>query len=98
MPQEAAMDRDEYVRKLKEQIDQWNAQLAKWEAMSEEVKNRYLQQLDEAQVRRDEALEELRRIQGASADAWRDMMRGADSVFKAMQDAFDRARKQFDKK
>lgn len=92
------MDRDEYVRKLKEQIDQWNAQLAKWEAMSEEVKNRYLQQLDEAQVRRDEALEELRRIQGASADAWRDMMRGADSVFKAMQDAFDRARRQFDKK
>ena len=92
------MDRDEYVRKLKEQVDQWNAQLAKWEAMSEEVKNRSLQQLDEAQVRRDEALGELRRIQGASAEAWGEMMRGADNVFKDMREAFERARKAFEKK
>jgi hypothetical protein len=92
------MDRDEYVRRLKEQVDQWNAQLAKWEAMSEDVKNRYLQQLDEAQVRRDEALDELRRIQGASAEAWGAMMRGADDVFKEMREAFERARKAFEKK
>ena len=26
------MNRDEYVEKLKSQIDQWNAQMAKWEA------------------------------------------------------------------
>ena len=63
------MNRDEYVRKLKEQIDQWNAQMAKWEAMSEDVKNKYLQQLDEVQVRRDDAVKELQRIQSASADA-----------------------------
>jgi hypothetical protein len=58
------MNRDEYVRKLKEQIDQWNAQVAKWEAMSEEVKNKYLQQLDEVQVRREEAMQELKRNPG----------------------------------
>jgi hypothetical protein len=92
------MDRDEYVRKLKAQIDQWNAQLAKWEAMSDEVRNKYLQELDEAQVRRDEALEELRRIQGASAQAWGEMMRGAENAFKEIGDAFERARKAFDKK
>ena len=92
------MNRDEYVAKLKSQIDQWNAQLAKWEALSEDVKNKYLQQLDEAQVRRDEALAELKRVQEASAQAWSEMMRGADSVFKEMQVAFERARKAFDKK
>ena len=92
------MDRDEYVRRLKEQIDQWNAQLAKWEAMSEEVKNRCLQQLDEAQVRRDEAIAEMKRLQGASADAWTSMMKGAETAFKNMQDAFENARKGFDKK
>ena len=92
------MDRDEYVRKLKAQIDDWNAQMAKWEALSEDVKNKYLQQLDEAQVRRDEALDELRRVQGASAEAWSQMMRGADAAFKEMQQAFERARKAFDKK
>ena len=92
------MNRDEYITKLKSQIDQWNAQLAKWEALSEDVKNKYLQQLDEAQVRRDEALAELKRVQGASAQAWTEMMRGADNVFKEMQAAFERARKAFEKK
>jgi hypothetical protein len=92
------MNRDEYVQKLKAQIDQWNEQLRKWESMSEEVKNKYLQQLDEAQVRRDEAVAELKRIQGASAEAWAQMMKGADNVFKEMRDSFERARKAFDKK
>ena len=92
------MNRDEYVQKLKAQIDQWNEQLKKWESMSEDVKNKYLQQLDEAQVRRDEAIAELKRIQGASAEAWSQMMQGADSVFKEMRESFERARKAFDKK
>jgi hypothetical protein len=92
------MNRDEYVQKLKSQIDQWNAQMAKWEALSQDVKNKYLQQLDELQVRRDEALAEMRRIQGASADAWGDLMRGAEGAFKGMQEAFERARKAFEKK
>ena len=92
------MNRDEYVRKLKEQIDQWNAQVAKWEAMSEEVKNKYLQQLDEVQVRREEAMAELKRIQGASADAWTQMMSGADTAFKEMREAFERAAKALGKK
>jgi hypothetical protein len=92
------MNRDEYVQKLKAQIDQWNEQLKKWESMSEDVKNRYLQQLDEAQVRRDEAIAELKRIQGASAEAWTQMMKGADSVFKEMRESFERAQKAFDKK
>jgi hypothetical protein len=92
------MNRDEYVQKLKAQLDQWNAQMAKWEALSEDMKNKYLQQLDEVQVRRDEVLAELQRLQGASADAWAEMMRGADDAFKEMREAFERARKAFDKK
>jgi N-acetyl-beta-hexosaminidase len=92
------MDRDEYVRKLKAQIDQWNAQMAKWAQASEEVKNKYLQQLDEAKVRRDEAIEEMKRLQGASADAWMQMMKGAETAFTAMQSAFERASKGFQKK
>jgi hypothetical protein len=85
------MSRDEYVQKLKSQIDQWNAQAAKWEAQSSK-------QAEEFRARRDAALAELRRVQSATADAWRDMMRGADSALKSVQEAFDKARKQFDKK
>ena len=59
------MNRDEYVQKLKAQIDQWSAQMAQWEKASEDVKNKYLQQLDEARVRREEAIEQMKRLQGA---------------------------------
>ena len=41
---------------------------------------------------------ELRRLQGASADAWTEMMRGVDASVKSMQEAFERARRNFDKK
>jgi hypothetical protein len=92
------MNRDEYVQKLKAQVDQWNAQMATWEKASEEIKNKYLQQLDEARVRRDEAIEEMKRLQGASADAWTQMMKGAETAFKNMQTAFETARKGFEKK
>jgi hypothetical protein len=92
------MDRDEYVKKLKAQIDQWNAQMATWDKASQEVKSKYLQQLDEARVRRDEAIAEMHRLQGASAGAWTEMMHGAETAFKNMHEAFDKARKGFDKK
>ena len=92
------MNRDEYVQKLKAQIDQWSAQMTKWESASQEVKNKYLQQLDEARVRRDEAIEEMKRLQGASADAWTEMMKGAETALQAMQGAFERASKGFEKK
>ena len=92
------MNRDEYVQKLKAQIDQWSAQMAQWEKASEDVKNKYLQQLDEARVRRDEAIEEMKRLQGASAEAWTQMMKGAETAFTAMQGAFENARKGFEKK
>jgi flagellar hook-basal body complex protein FliE len=85
------MNRDEYVQKLKSQIDQWNAQAAKWEAGS-------AKQLEEFRQRRDAAMTELKRLQSASADAWQDMMRGADAALKGMQDAFEKARSQFGRK
>ena len=73
------ISRDEYVSKLKAQIDQWNAQMAKWEAQSQDAEERVPSSSTRSQ-QRDEALAELRRVQSASADAWRDMMRGADGA------------------
>ena len=32
------MNRDEYVRKMKEQLDQWNAEVAKWQAKAQAAK------------------------------------------------------------
>jgi hypothetical protein len=96
------MTRDEYVEKLKAQVDQWNAQLKDWEAKAAQAQDRlreqYLRQLGEAAAQRERVLVELRRVQNASLEAWRDLMRGADQAWKSMQEAFERARSEFNKK
>lgn len=92
------MTRDEYVKKLKSQVDKWNTQMAAWESAAKGAQSQLGGQLAQLKQRRDQALDEMRRLQGASADAWKDMMRGADDAFRSMQDAFDKARRNFDKK
>ena len=96
------MTQDEYVAKLKAQIDQWNAQLKDWEAKAaqaqDRVREQYLKQLGEVAAQRERVLVELRRVQAASMNAWQDMMRGADQAWKSMHEAFERARSEFGKK
>lgn len=96
------MTRDEYVAKLKSQIDNWNAEAAKWEAKAKEaqagMQADYERQLAQFRTRRDTAMNEVQRLQNASADAWKDMMQGADAAFKSMQAAFEKARSEFQKK
>jgi lipid II:glycine glycyltransferase (peptidoglycan interpeptide bridge formation enzyme) len=93
------MNRDEYLAKLKSQLDQWNAEASRWEAKAKAgMKAEYERQLAQLEKRREEALAELRKVQSATGDAWSEMMRGADTAFKGMHDAFERARSKFDKK
>lgn len=96
------INRDEYMQKLKAQLDEWNAEARKWEAKAKEaqshMKAEYEKQLAALNARRDEALEQMKRLQGASADAWQDVMRGADEAWKNMHDAFNKARSHFEKK
>jgi hypothetical protein len=96
------MNRDAYVQKMKEQLDQWNAEAAKWEAKAQDaqatMKAEYEKQLNLLNSRRDEAMYQLKLLQGASTDAWQEMMKGTDQAVKSMQEAFNRARSHFEKK
>ena len=96
------MNRDEYVQKLKAQLDQWNAEVSQWEAKAREsqahMKEEYEKQLGNVRSKRDEAMYQMKLMQNASLDAWQDMMRGADEAWKNMQEAFNRARSHFEKK
>ena len=96
------MTQDEYIEKLKAQIDQWNGQVKDWEAKAaqahDKLREQYLKQLEQVAAQRERVMVELRRVQGASLDAWRDLMRGADTAWKSMQEAFERARSEFNKK
>lgn len=94
--------REEYVQKLKNQLDQWNAEAKKWEAKAQvaqaTMKVEYDKQLNTLHSRRDEAMYQLKLLQGASTDAWQDMMKGADQAWKSMQEAVNKARSHFEKK
>jgi lipid II:glycine glycyltransferase (peptidoglycan interpeptide bridge formation enzyme) len=92
------IDREEYVQKLKHQIEQWNAQMAQWEEASRSAQDRYTKQLEQFREKRDAAMAELRRLQSASVEAWADMMKGTETAFKSMQEAFENARKKFERK
>lgn len=96
------MNRDEYVSKLKAQLDQWNVEAAKWEAKAKEaqasLKAEYEKQLAALNSRRDEALYQMKLLQNASTGAWQDMMRGADEAWRSMEEAFNKARSHFEKK
>ncbi len=96
------MNRDEYVQKLKTQIDKWNAEAGHWEVQMKDaqgkVREEYAKQLAQVKSKREEMLTQMKLLQNASADAWTDMMRGADQAWKSMQEAFERARAHFDKK
>lgn len=96
------INRDEYVQKLKSQIDQWNTEAVRWEEKAKQaqagMKAEYERQLEQFHARREEAMAELRRVQSASTDAFSEMMRGADAAMRSMKEAFERASQSFNKK
>lgn len=96
------INRDEYIEKLKSQIDQWNAEAGRWEDKAKKaqsgMKAEAERQLENFRRKSGEAMAELDRLQAASADAFTELMRGADRALQSMHEAFDQARRNFDKK
>jgi len=95
-------DRDDYVEKLKSQLDHWNAETAKWEAQAKAaqagMRAEYEKQLAAFRQRRDQAIEQLSKVQSASGEAWKELARGADEAWAKMSEAFEKAHSQFKKK
>ena len=96
------INRDEYMQKLKAQIDEFNAEAAHWEDKARKaqagMRAEYERQIENFRRKSQEATAELDRLQRASADMFSELMRGADRAMHEMQEAFNRASKNFDKK
>ena len=94
-------NRDEYIEKLKSQLDQWNAEMAKWETQSKaaqaSMRAEYEKQLATFRQKRDHAIEQLTKVQSASGEAWKELARGADEAWAKMSEAFEKAHSQFKK-
>jgi uncharacterized coiled-coil DUF342 family protein len=93
--------RNEYIEQLKNKLDEWNAELAKWEAKARGAKTdlqiEYEMRLDALRKQRDEAAARLKEVQASSGEAWKELKAGADSAWAAMREAFDKARAHFQK-
>ena len=94
--------RDDYIEKLKAQLDHWNAEVAKWEAQAKgaqaEMKERYAKELDVLKAQRELARYNLKLLEGASATAWVGLRKGADEAWDRMQAAVAAARTHFEKR
>lgn len=92
-------NRDEYVEKLKAQLDQWERQTTLWETAAREAtteaKTELEKQVGIMRSRADDLVYRMELMKGASADAWQEIARGADEARKTMQDAFEKARFHF---
>ena len=92
-------NRDEYVQKLKAQLDQWNTQLAACESAAREATAEARIELEKQagimKSRLDDMVFRMELLKGASTDAWQEIARGADEARKAMQDAVGKARFHF---
>ena len=91
--------RDEYVETLKTQLDQWSAEIAKWEAKAKDVeaeaRAEYDRRLAAVREQREQSLYQLRLLQSAAGDAWMEMMRGTEEAWARMREAFEKASSHF---
>lgn len=91
--------RDEYVEKMKAQLDQWNGEIAKWEAKANlaqaEARAEFDKRLEAVRQQREQAMVQLRLMQTAAGDAWLEMMKGTDEAWARMREAFDKASSHF---
>jgi hypothetical protein len=95
------INRNEYVENLKTHLDQWNGEIAKWEAKAKlaqtDMRIDYEMQLESMRKQRDAAMEKLDAIQKTAGDAWQDLAQGADEAWAKMREAFEKASSHFQK-
>ena len=92
--------RDDYVEKMKTNLDAWNASIDNLEAKARvaeaDAQNTYNEQIEALRKQRDDASAKLGELRAAGDDAWEDLRTGMetawDSLDKAMKSAASRFR------
>lgn len=94
--------RDEYVAKMKVQLDRWNADVTKWEARAREAqaaaRPEFEKQLAAFRKQRDVAMQQMHKVQAAAGEAWVELVHGTDEAWARMREAFEKASSHFQKK
>jgi septal ring factor EnvC (AmiA/AmiB activator) len=92
-------ERDAYIEKLKDRLDEWNADMARLEAKARaaqaDARLEYEKALKDMDEQRERVREQLSELQAASDAAWKDLRRGAEAALQEMGRAWEDARKHF---
>lgn len=91
-------DKETYEKKLKAQLDAWQAEIDKLRAQAQEAQAdarvRYHDQIENLRRHRDDVEGKLKELQAAQSEAWKDIKAGADRAWddmsRAMTDAMNR--------
>jgi DNA repair ATPase RecN len=93
------MSREEFVLKLKEKIDLWNADLNKLQARADqasaEARIKYQQQIEDLQEKRQELEGKMAQLRGAGEGAWEDVKSGMEIAWSSMSEALSSALQRF---
>lgn len=91
--------KDDYVNKLKAQLDEWSAEIDVLEARARkadaDMRVKFESQLTTVKKKRDEARVKLTEIRESSGDAWQELKKGGDEAWESIKRALVEARKKF---
>jgi hypothetical protein len=91
--------RDQYVEKMKNGLDVWNAEVSKWEAKAKAAQADLRPQIDRqvelTRQHRENAMYQMKLMQNAAGDAWMDLAKGADEAWSSMREALAKAGSHF---
>jgi len=91
--------RHEYIEKLKNKLDEWDADIDELEAKAgktkADVKFELEDQITSLRLKRDIASLKLSEIKDASEEAWEDVKQGTEEAWSNLKDAIEKARSHF---
>ena len=85
--------RDEFIRKMKNRLDEWNFEIDTFEEkirkIKTDMKDKYQDQIDELRRRRRESNRKLEQIRTAGEDTWAHLKAESEHAWNAMKDALE---------
>lgn len=85
--------RDEYIEKMKQQLDEWNSEITKLEARGEEAKGaaqeRYNTQVNELREKLRSAQDKMKELQYSGQDTWEEFKVQLDDLRDAFVHSFN---------
>ncbi len=93
--------RDEYVRKMQEKLEEWNADIdslaAKANEVSGDLRREFQDQITSLKSRQAAAQQKIEELQKDGGSAWEDLKAGIDLAWTAIGESIDSAKSRFKK-